>query len=102
MAEDILKQTGSKINEFIGKVATYISGNNTPQLSKRRYSIIYTPIGKPITRLTKNILKMMISCVKKLHQYNIIHRDLSPHHFLMNEKGEVNFSTLYLSMCEYV
>ena len=91
LAEDILKRTGEQINQFICKVLTHTNSASTDPNSAARYSIVYTPCGKLIPRLTKDYVQKMLSCVEALHHYNIIHRDLSPHHFLINDKGNVSF-----------
>lgn len=50
--------------------------------SPNQYSIVYTPSGVPIGELNSNRLEQMFECVEKLQQFGVIHRDLTPHHFL--------------------
>ena len=49
-------------------------------------ALVYHPAGKPIQKrlLTSDIIAQMLDCVKELHVNGIIHRDLSPNHFLQH------------------
>ena len=51
-----------------------------------KYSIVYTPSGEPFDELNPNRLEQMFVCVEKLQQFGVIHRDLTPHHFLKRMK----------------
>lgn len=46
-------------------------------------SIVYSPRGHRMEKLTKRRVKQMINCLKILHQIGLIHRDLGPRHFLL-------------------
>lgn len=48
-----------------------------------KLSIVFSPYGKPVNILNRNILNQMLMCVEKLQECGVIHRDLSPHHFLL-------------------
>lgn len=46
-------------------------------------SIVYSPRGSKLKKLTKSRVKQMFECVGKLHQIGVIHRDIDPRHFLL-------------------
>ena len=50
-------------------------------------SIVYSPRGSQLKKLTKSRVKQMFECVGKLHQIGVIHRDIGPHHFLLTNTG---------------
>ena len=45
-------------------------------------TIVYEPFGEPLTKLTKDRVTQMFGCLQTLQTYGVIHRDLSPSHFL--------------------
>lgn len=60
-------------DKFIQRVAANV----------KNYAIIYTPRGKQLQRpITQHQFEMMFNCVLELKRLSIIHRDLTPYHFL--------------------
>ena len=45
-------------------------------------TIVYQPYGEPILKLTQVRVSQMFDCLETLQRYGVIHRDLSPNHFL--------------------
>jgi serine/threonine protein kinase len=55
-------------------------------------ALVYTPVGKELKKgmLRREHVLEMLDCVEELHSHNIIHRDLSPKHFLQrNDTGSI-------------
>ena len=51
--------------------------------NRKKLSIVYTPRGQPLQRqLTRKQFEKMFDCVRVLVDLGIIHRDITPHHFL--------------------
>lgn len=51
--------------------------------NRKKLSIVYTPRGQPLQRqLTRKQFEKMFDCVRVLVDLGIIHRDITPNHFL--------------------
>lgn len=66
--------------------------------NKTSNSIVFTPSGKSIAKFefSPDLSKKMLNCVKNFHHMGIVHRDLTPHHFLIriqNDQEKVSFSS---------
>lgn len=70
----------SQKSKFIQRVAA----------NPKNLTIIYTPRGQKLERpITQQQFKEMFDCVRELVNCCIIHRDLSPNHFLCTKTNEI-------------
>lgn len=53
-------------------------------------AIVYNPKGSRLEKLTKCRVKQMFECVGKLHEIGVIHRDISPNHFFVINRNEID------------
>lgn len=71
--DEIRKRTNDEdVPQFIRKVNHY----------EAKRAIVFSPYGAPVRQLTRGRFDKMIECVEKLQTYGIIHRDISPNHFM--------------------
>lgn len=65
---------------FIQRVAAKESAN----------AIVYSPLAKPMqNNITKDEFLQMWTCIDKLVELGIVHRDITPHHFMKSKFGVV-------------
>lgn len=71
--DEIQKRTKDKdLTQFICKV----------DHNMKKLAIVFSPYGAPVRQLTQGRFEKMLECVEKLQIYGIIHRDISPNHFM--------------------
>lgn len=58
----------------------------------QQLAIVYTPRGIPLKNqsITKEQFEKMFKCLRSLFENGIIHRDLTPHHFLIENSSSGN------------
>ena len=95
---DIMKEIQRRINPHVDQ--HFISMIFAHKQSK---TLVYAPYGKQMLKLNKDRFHQMLSCLSLLQKNGIIHRDLSPNHFLVrNENGKdqvfiIDFGSAYLA-----
>lgn len=80
-----------KVDNLSDKFVHRVAANES------KFTIIYTPMGEnlpfPITRQT---FDKMFSCVRNLVDLCIIHRDLTPYHFMCKKDSANNIEKVFL------